>query len=93
MWVVISILATAITASLLFWMSKRGIKMSWYEILIIVIGAALILASAQNYVGFKAEFEPKAATQSLLVLGGPAVLLLAIAGSLIWRRNRKEVST
>ena len=81
------IVGTALTA-LVFWLRGKSVKVAWYEMLIAVIGVLLILFSLQNYFGFTAEFESSAATTALLVMGLPGLLLLAVAGVLVSRRQK-----
>ncbi|MEN8614017.1 LPXTG cell wall anchor domain-containing protein [Dehalogenimonas sp. THU2] len=88
MWFIAAlIVATGLTV-LWFWLRGKGVKMAWYEILIGVVGVALILFGIQNYQGFTSEFESDAATTALLLMGIPGLLLLVVAGILIKRRNR-----
>ena len=68
MWVFISIIVTALTVWLLYWLSGK-FKMAWYQMLLAVLGVASLLVAIQNYIGFKAEFQPTAANQSLVIFG------------------------
>jgi ABC-type enterobactin transport system permease subunit len=93
MWFIAAIVVATVVTALVFLLRDKGIKVAWYELLIAIVGVFLLLFSIQNYFGFNAEFEPDAATTALWMIGGPALLLFAIAGSLIWRRNRKASTT
>ena len=88
MWFIIALVIGAAVAGLIFFLNSRGIKVSWYEWLIGIVGLALLLFTIQNYGASLNEFESGAATTFLLVTGLPAVILLAIAGGLAFMRNR-----
>jgi len=88
MWVIIALVIGAAVLALAWWLSSRGIKVSWYEWLIGIIGVLLLLFTIQNYFGSIDEFESEAAGMFWLVTGLPAVILIVIAGLLSWRRQR-----
>jgi hypothetical protein len=88
MWFIIALVIGAAVAALIFLLRSRGIRVSWYEWLIGIVGIALLLFTIQNYGASLNEFESGAATTFLLVTGLPAVILLAIAGGLAFMRNR-----
>jgi uncharacterized membrane protein len=88
MWFIIALLIGAAVAGLMFFLKSRGIKVSWYEWLIGIVGVALLLFTIQNYGASLNEFESGAATTFLLVTGLPSVILLAIAGGLAFMHNR-----
>jgi len=48
----------------------------------------VLLFTIQSYIGFSNEFEPEAAATTLWVTGAPALVMIAIAAVLAWRRNR-----
>ena len=89
MWVLLSFVVLIVIAALVFWINQSGIKLTWYEWLIGIIGWTLLLFAIQNYFGSVNEAEPKAANMFLLVTGLPAVVLLALTGFLAWRRRQK----
>ena len=91
MWVVLSAIVVIVGAAFVFWMNVRGVKLTWYEWLIGIIGFFLVLFTIQNYFGSINEAEPKAARMFLLVTGLPAVILLALSWALFYRR--KSVKT
>ena len=88
MWLIIGIILGAIVLGLLYWIRSKDIKVSWYEYLIGVIGLLLLLFTIQNFAGSFTEIEPAAAWMFWVVTGIPALILLTVAGSLAWRRNR-----
>ena len=83
-----TIFAVAITA-LVFLAIKQGISVRWYEWLIGAIGIALLIFTVQNFLGSFAENEPSAAWMFWLVLGLPALIILAIPTILVIMRKRK----
>lgn len=91
MWFIAALIVGVLVTALVFWMRSRDMKLTWYEILIGVVGVLLLLFGIQNFVGFNAEFESDAATTSLLLMVLPAVVLIAVAGILAWRSNRSAV--
>ena len=88
MWFIVALILGAAVAALVLWLNSRGIKVSWYEWLIGIVGLLLLLFTIQNYFASLNEFESGAATIFLLVTGLPSVILLAIASGLAWRRSR-----
>ncbi len=88
MWFLAALIVGGGVVALVFWLRSRGVAISWYEWLIGIVGVLLLLFAIQNYFGFIAEMEPKAPGLILLVMGLPSLVLLAIAGMLIWRRQR-----
>jgi len=91
-WFIAAIIVGVGAAALVFWLRSRGVKITWYEILIGVVGIGLLLFSLQNYFGFTSEFESSAATTALLIMGLPGLILLAVAGVLVSRRRQKPAS-
>lgn len=87
---IIAVALGAIIVAAMFLAANRGIKIAWYEWLIGIVGLFLLLFTIQNYFGSLSEFEPEAAQAVLLVTGIPSILLLAVAISLGWRRNRSK---
>lgn len=75
--------------ALALWLRARNIKTTWYDWLIGVIGAALLAFTIQNFFASFTELSPSAAWMFLLVTGLPALILFAVAGQLVWRRNRR----
>ena len=73
---------------LLNWTRSRDIATKWYDWLVGIVGIVLLVFAIQNYAGSLAEFEPAAANFLALTWGAPAIILLAIAATLFWRRIR-----
>jgi hypothetical protein len=88
MWFIIALIVGGGVVGLALWLRSQGVKISWYEWLIGIVGLGLLLFAVQNYIGFTAELEPSAPGLVLLVMGLPALVLIAIAGLLIWKRQR-----
>ena len=88
MWFIVALIMGAGVAALVMWMRSSGMVTKWYDWLVGVGGLLLVLLTIQNYFGSVAELETEAATLYLLILGLPALVLLAVAWQLIARRNR-----
>jgi cytochrome b subunit of formate dehydrogenase len=88
MWFIVALVVGIGVASLVFWTRSRGIKISWYEWLIGIVGLLLLLFTIQNYFGSVAEFESAAAGKFWIITGIPAIVLVLIAGVLSWRRQQ-----
>lgn len=88
---IIALILGGIIGASVLWMRNRGIVVRWYEWLIGIVGLFLLWFTIANYFGSMTEFEPSAATAFLLVTGLPSIILLAVAGSLAWRRNHSTV--
>jgi uncharacterized membrane protein len=87
MWLTIGLVLGGIIIGALIWVLVKGIKLTWYEWLMSVIGVVLLVFAIHNFVGALMENEPQASWMFLLVLGLPAVILLVISGQLAWRRH------
>jgi len=90
MWFIIGLVVGAVLLALVVWLRSRDIKVTWYEWLIGVVGLLLLLFTIQNFAGSFIELEPTAAWMFLLVTGLPALILLAVAWQLAWRRHRVQ---
>ena len=84
----IALILGAAIVGLMFFLSRQGIKVSWYEWLIGIVGLFALLFTLQNYFAALNEFEPEAASTFLWVAGIPAIVLMGVAAILAWRRNR-----
>jgi len=88
MWLVIGLVLGIAILALVLWIRNNKVAIRWYEWLIAAIGLGLLLFSIPNFTSSFAEREPTAAWMFLLVLILPAVILMAIAFQLVWRRSR-----
>ena len=77
---------------LVLWIRSANISVKWYEWLIGAIGLLIMIGAAENFFAAFKEFESGAAWKYLLVLGLPALILLAVAVQLVMRRNRASSS-
>ena len=87
MWFIIALVLGVALAALVLWLRDRNIAVKWYEWLIGVVGLLLLLFTIQNFVTSFAEVEATAPWMFLLVLGLPALILLALAWQLVARRQ------
>lgn len=87
LWLIIALIVGVGLTVLVFWLRNRDIKVKWYEWFIGIIGLLLLLFTIQNYIGAQAELESTAANMFLVVTGLPALILLAVAATLVWRRR------
>lgn len=85
----IGIIVTAGLFSLILWLRKRNIKLTWYEWLIGGTGLLLLLIAIQHVFGALSEFFSYAAWMGFLMVGLPALVLLAVAWQLIARRAKQ----
>lgn len=83
------IVAVFAALALGLFLKQRGLNTAWYEWVIGGIGLFLLFFTIDNYMGAFKEFENQAAGYLLMALGLPSLILLAVAGMLVWRRNRK----
>ncbi len=88
MWFIIAFVVGIALMALVMWLRGRDMVVRWYEWLIGAIGLVLLLFTIQNSVTAFAELEPTAVWMFWLVLGLPSIILLTIAGQLVWRHNR-----
>ena len=87
MWFIAALVIGAAIATLVFWLRSQDIKVAWYEWLIGAVGLLLLLFALQNFVGAGLEAEPDAATKYLGMVAVPALILMAVSVSLVWRRK------
>ena len=88
MWFIIALILGGLVGAFALWMRSKDMKMAWYTWLIGIVGLFLLLFTIQIYVGSVNEFESSAASMFLLILGLPAVILLAVAGVLGYREMK-----
>ena len=89
MWFIIALIAGAAIVALVLLLPKRGIKVSWYEWLIGIVGLLVLLFTIQSYLGFTSEGASDAATTALWLMGIPALVLVGVAAALAWRQKAK----
>ncbi len=92
MWWFVGLLIGVGLVSLVVWVLNRKIVVRWYEWLIGALGLGLLLFMLQNVIASIAEMETTAAWQFLWIIGLPAIILLALAWWLPWRRHHKAGS-
>ena len=92
MWLLIGLVLGAALIALILWLPSKKIVVKWYEWLIGILGLLLLLLMIQNIAGSIREMETVAAWQFLWLIGVPALILLALAVCLPWRRHRKTGS-
>ena len=85
MWFIAALILGGLVGAFALWMRSKDMKMTWYTWLIGIVGLFLLLFTIQNYIGSVNEFEDSAATMFLLVMGLPAVILIAVASVLGYR--------
>ena len=92
MWFLIGLVIGAGLLALVPWLRSRSIAVKWYEWLIGVIGLGLLLFTIHDFFASFAEHEEFAAWTFLWVFGVPAIILLAVALLLLWRRHHRITS-
>ena len=88
MWFIIGIVIGVALLGLAVWMRGKNISLTWYEWIIGIVGLVLLFFTVQNFFGSFVELEATAAWMFLLILGLPAIVLIAIAWQLAARRNK-----
>lgn len=84
---IVALIVGAGVAVLAMWMRGSGVATKWYDWVIGIIGLAFLLFAMQNFFASGIEGESDAASNYLLIVGLPSLVLLVVAGSLIWRRH------
>jgi hypothetical protein len=88
MWLVVALVLGFAVAALIAWIRSKGIKMTWYEWLIGIVGLLLVLFAAQNFIEVRDEFNPSAANNFLFFVGLPGLILMVVAWQLTVRRKK-----
>lgn len=88
MWFIIGLIAGGAVLGLVLWLRGRDISVTWYEWLIGAAGLLLVLLAVQHFAGSLVEMYPTAGWMGALILGIPAIILLAVVWQLIARRQR-----
>ncbi|AGG08545.1 MULTISPECIES: hypothetical protein [Dehalococcoides] len=89
MWLIISFVLGALLLGLVMWLRSSHVSLTWYEWVLGIVGLVLLLFTVLFFTDALGETESKAATMFLLVLGLPAVILLALSWQLTVRRIKK----
>ena len=88
LWLIIGLVIGGGLLWLVPWLRNRNIVVKWYEWLMGAVGALLLLAAVQHYIGSLSERYPTAGWMGMLSFGLPALILLAVAWQLVLRRQR-----
>jgi hypothetical protein len=88
LWLILGVIIGVGGWWLVSWTRTRNVKVTWYEWLLAVIALVFALLAIQNYTASVAELEPGAAWVLLALFGVPALIFAAIAGFLVWRRQK-----
>ena len=89
-WLIIGIL---IGALFVFLANNRQIKLGWLDWLLLVIAMVFFVLAIANYTGSMEELEPRAAGFLLASFGIPGLILVAIAGLRVWRKQTQQGTT
>jgi len=84
MWFYLGIIIGTGLVLLVLWLRERGVKIPWYNWLMAIVGLALLSFGIQNYSTSSASYEPNAPRTFLVVFGVPGLLLLVLAGVILW---------
>jgi len=87
-WIIFGAAFSVAIVALVLWLRKNNVSITWYEWLIGIAGVLLLVFTIQNTWGSLYELEPTAAMWMWIVTGLPAIILMILAGSLVWRRSR-----
>ncbi|MBN1369083.1 MAG: dehalogenase [Dehalococcoidaceae bacterium] len=90
MWFVAGLLIGCGLLALGYYARSKGAGVKWYEIVMGVTGVILLLVAIHDFFAFRAEYEPQAGWVFLCVIGIPGILLILLAGFLVWFRYRKN---
>lgn len=74
------------------WTQKKNIRVAWYEWVLGALGIVSALFAYQNYAASMTEFEPQAAGFLLSTFGVTAIVFIAVAGFLVWRRQKTSTA-
>jgi uncharacterized membrane protein len=77
----------------IYWMAtQKKFKVTWYEWVLAILGAMLLLFAIQNFSASQFELEPRAGSIMLWMFGLPGLVLMALAAVLCWMHSRKETT-
>lgn len=86
-WLILGIL---IGALVVFGARNQRIKLAWLDWVLIAVAIVFFLLAIANYAGSMEELEPRAALFLLASFGVPGLILAAIAGVRVWRKNFQQ---
>ncbi len=89
LWLILGIL---IGALVVFGARSRQIQLAWLDWVLIAVGVVFFLLAIANYSGSMEELEPRAAMFLLASFGIPALILFAIAGVRVWRKQTAVIA-
>ena len=87
-WIIFGAAFSVALIALVLWLRKSNISVTWYEWLIGIVGVLLLAFTIQNTWGSFYELKSTAAMWMWIVTGLPAIILMIVASSLVWRRSR-----
>ena len=88
-WLILGIL---IGALVVFAAKNRRIKLAWLDWVLVTVAIVFFLLAIANYSGSMDELEPRAALFLLASFGIPGLILAAIAGVRVWRKNFQQAN-
>jgi len=83
----VAIVLAILAAAFVFYVKNKGITVRWYEWILGALGIALLYFAILNFNGGLFEETTRAAWLYLIVMGIPALVLLAVPALLIIRRK------
>jgi len=72
------------------YVQKRGVKLAWFDWVILVVAVVFFFLAISNYYGSMEELEPRAAGILLLSFGVPGLILTAIVAIRAWRGSSRS---
>ena len=90
MWFIIGILIGIALLGVVQWMRNNKVSLTWYEWLLGIVGFALLIFTIQNFFALRGEDLAIPSWFTLLLLGVPAIVMLAITWQLVSRKQRSN---
>ena len=87
MYLVVGLLVGAAFGGFAFWANNKGVQTKWFDWVLLIIGAFLLIFAAQNFFGGFEESTPRFSWLILLTVGLPGIICLAVPALLIRSRN------
>jgi malonyl CoA-acyl carrier protein transacylase len=82
------IVGVLIGAAFVYLARQPGIKLAWYDWLLLAVAVVFYLLAITNYSGSMEELEPSAAGFLLAAFGVPGLILTAIVAVRVWRSRQ-----